>query len=73
MVAEQVFTQWVMDARRVSVAEGVRPEAIVQPIDGVEPESKENVAPPPTEPNVVPSEIEQPLSSPVADVAGQPH
>ena len=29
MVAEQVSTQWVMEARRVSMAEGVRPEDVI--------------------------------------------
>ena len=73
MVAEQVSTQWVMDARRVSVAEGARQEDVPQSTDGVEAGPKANVVPPPTEPNVAPSESEQPLSSPVApsaDAAG---
>ena len=29
MVAEQVSTQWVMEARRLSVAEGVRQEDVI--------------------------------------------
>ena len=65
LVAEQVSTQWVMEARHVSVAEGTRQEDIAQPIDGVEPRLEVNVAPPLTEPNVVQPESEQPLPSPV--------
>ena len=75
MVAEQVSAQWVMDARRASVAKGARPEDVIQPVDGVEPGSEANIVPPPIEPNVAPSEYEQPLSSlvaPSADVAGRP-
>ena len=70
MVAEQVSMQWVMEARRASVAEGV----VIQPTDRVETGSGASVIPPPTKPNVVPSEGEQPLSSsiePLADAAGQ--
>ena len=75
MVAEQVFAQWVMEARRSSVAEGVRQEDVIQPADGVETGSEMSVVPPPTEPNVIPSESEQPLSSSTvtsADAAGRP-
>ena len=75
LVTKQVSVQWVMDARRVSVGKGARPEDIIQPVDGVEPGSKVNVVPPLTEPNVVPSKTEHPLSSlvePAADAAGQP-
>ena len=75
LVAEQVSPQWVLDARHADMAEGTRQEDIAQPVDGVEPRSDANVAPPPTEPSVAPSESEQPLSSPVVpavDVAGQP-
>ena len=74
MVAEQVSTQWVMEARHVGTAEGERQEDIVQPADGMEPGSKANVVPPLTELNVVPSESEQPLSSlivPSVDTAGR--
>ena len=57
LVVGQVSAQWVMEAHRASVAEGARSEDVVQPTDGVEPESEANVAPP-TEPNVVPSETD---------------
>ena len=53
LVAEQVSTQWVMDGRRVDMAEGVRQEDVAQPVDGGEPRSEADVAPPPTEPNVI--------------------
>ena len=62
MVAEQVSAQWVMEAHRVSMAEGMRQEGIIQPVDGVEVGSEASVAPPPTETNVVPSASERPLS-----------
>ena len=74
MVAEQVSTQWVMEARRASMAGGRRQEDVIQPADGVEPGSEANVVPPPTEPNVVLPESELPLPSPVmpsADAAGR--
>jgi len=70
MVAEQVSTQWVMEARRASVAEGVHQEDVTQPTDGVEVRSEAL-----SEPSVAPSEGEQPLSSPVvssADAAERP-
>ena len=44
-------------------------------MDGMEPRSEADVAPPPTEPNVAQSEDEQPLPSlvePVADAAREP-
>ena len=44
-------------------------------MDGVEPGSEADVAPPPTELNVAQSEDEQPLPSPVelvADAVGEP-
>ena len=75
MVAEQVSAQWVMEVHRASVAEGVRQEDIIQPVDGVEARSEASVVPPQIEPNVAPSESEQPLSSsitPSADATGQP-
>ena len=75
MVAEQVSVQWVMEARRSSMAEGVRQEDVIQPTDGVETGSEVSIVPPPTEPNVVPSESEQPLSTsivPSADTVGRP-
>ena len=64
-----------MEARRASVAEGVHQEDIIQPMDGVEAGSEVSVVPPPTKPNVTPSEDEQPLSSsvtPSADATGRP-
>ena len=64
MVAEQVSAQWVMEARRSGLVEGVCQEDVIQPTDGVE-----------TGSDVVPSENEQPLSSsiePSADATGWP-
>ena len=49
LVAKQVSVQWVMDARRANVAEGANQEDVAQTVDGVEPGSKADVAPPPTE------------------------
>ena len=75
MVAEQVSAQWVMEARCSSVAEGVCQEDVIQPANGVETGSEASVVPPPIEPNVVPSESEQPLSSstkPSANAAERP-
>ena len=75
MVAEQVSAQWVMDARRADMARSMRQEDIAQPLDGVEPGSEADVAPPPTKPNVAQSEDEQPLPSldePVADATKEP-
>jgi len=75
MVAEQVFAQWVMEARRSIMAKGVRQEDVIQPVDGVETGSEMSIVPPPTEPNVVPSASEQPLSlstAPSANAAGRP-
>ena len=75
MVVEQVSAQWVMEAHYSSMAEGVRQEGVLLPVEGVETESEASVAPPPTEPNVVLSEREQPLSSssvPSADATGWP-
>ena len=72
MVAEQVSAQWVMEARRSSVAEGARQEDVIHLADGVETRSEASVIPPLIEPNVVPSESEPPLSSstvPSADAA----
>ena len=57
-----------MEARRVSVAEGVHQD-VTQPANGVEAESKA-----PSEPSVAPPEDEQPLTLPVmssTDVTGQ--
>jgi hypothetical protein len=58
VVAEQVFAQWVMEARHASMAEGVHQEDITQPTDGVEARLEASVVPPPTEPNVAPSKSE---------------
>ena len=57
------------------MARSVRLEDVAQPMDGVEPGLKVDIAPPPTEPNVAQSEDEQPLSSPVepiVDAAEEP-
>ena len=62
MVAEQVSAQWVMEARHASMAEGVHQEDVMKSIDGVEAGSEASIVQPPTEPNVVPAESEQPLS-----------
>ena len=75
MVVEQVSMQWVMEACRSSMAEGVCQEDVIQPADGLEAWSEASIIPPPTEPNVTPSESEQPLSSsivPSDDAAGWP-
>ena len=45
MVAEQVSVQWVMEARRASVAEGVHQEDVIQPADGVEAGSEASIIP----------------------------
>ena len=55
MVAEQVTTQWVMEAHHSSVAEDVCQEDVVQPTEGVETGSEVSVILPPTEPNVIPT------------------
>ena len=51
------------------MAEGTRQEDVTQPMDGVEPRSKADLAPPLTEPNIAQSEDEQPLPSPIEPVA----
>ena len=60
MVAEQVSAQWVMEARHSSVVEGVRQEDVIQPTDGVETGSEARIVPPPTKPNIIPSEMSSP-------------
>jgi hypothetical protein len=75
LVAEQVSTQWVMEAHRADMAEGAHQEDVAQLVDGVEPRSEADVAPPPTEQNAAQSEDEHPLPSPVeptADAAEEP-
>ena len=75
LVVEQVSVQWVMDAHRADLADGVRQDDVAHPADGVEPRSEMNVAPLPTEPNVIPPESEQLVPLPVAliaDVTGEP-
>ena len=75
MVAEQVFMQWVMEARHASMAKGMRQEDVTQPADGVVAGSEASVVPSLTYSNVTPSESEQPLSSsvaPSADAVGRP-
>ena len=68
LLAEQVSTQWVMDAHRSNMAKSVCQEDVTQPADGVEPGLEVDIAPPPTKPNVAQSEDEQPLPSPVEPV-----
>ena len=72
-VADQVFTQWVMDVRREDMERSMRGEDAAQPVNGAEPRSEVNVAPVSFEPNVVPPRIEQPAPAsiaPSADAAG---
>ena len=52
LLAEQVSTQWVMDARCADMAGSMRQEHVAQSADGVEPGSEADIALPPTEPNV---------------------
>ena len=52
MVTEQVSVYWVMEARRASVAKGVRQEDAIQSMDAVEAGSEVSVVLPLTEPNV---------------------
>ena len=57
------------------MAKGVRQEDIIQHVDGVETGSEMSIVLPPTEPNVILSVGEQPLSlstEPSADAAGRP-
>ena len=54
VVAEQVTTRWVVEARCSMAATGVRQEDIVQPVMA-EAGSEASVVPPATEPNVVPT------------------
>ena len=75
LVVEQVSTQWVMDAHREDMARSVRRGDVTQPVDGMEPGSEVDIAPPSTEPNIVKPGSEQPMPSlvaPIADAAGQP-
>ena len=66
-----------MEARRLSVAEDVHREDVVQPMVGVETGSEASIVLPPTEPNVVLTESELPssllslLTVPIADAAGR--
>jgi len=55
MVAEQVTAQWMMEARRSSVAKNVHREDVIQPVEGVETGLEASVVLPPIEPNVVPT------------------
>ena len=75
LVAGQVSVLWVMDARHADMAKVMHQWDVAQPVDRVEPRLEMNVAPPPTEPNVVQPVSEQPVPSlvaPIADVARQP-
>ena len=49
-----------MDGRRVDMDEGACQEDVAQPMDGVEPGSEADVAPPLIEPNVTQLEDESP-------------
>ena len=69
MVAEQVITQWVMEARHSSMAEDMSQEDVVQPMVGVETRSQVSVVLPLIEPNVVPTENELPSSLPTIPTA----
>ena len=75
MVADQVTAQWVMEACRSSKAQEVHREDVIQPMEGVETGSEASVVPPPTKPNVIPTESELPSSSltvPSGDAAEGP-
>jgi len=64
-----------MEARHVSLVEGVHQEDVIQPMDGVEARSEASVVLPSTEPDIAPSKSEQPLSSsltPLVDAIGRP-
>ena len=64
-----------MEADRSSVAKGMRQEDAIQHVKDVETGLEASVFPPLIEPNVIPSESEQPLSSsivPSADAAERP-
>ena len=54
----------MMEARHSSVAKDVRLEDVVQPMEGVETGSDASIVPPPTEPNVIPTENVLPSSLP---------
>ena len=55
MVAEQVTAQWMMEARRSSVAKNMHREDVIQPVEGVETGLEASVVLPPIELNVVPT------------------
>ena len=68
LVVEQVSAQWVMDAHREDMAESVCRGDVAQPVDGTS-GSEVDIAPPSTEPNVVPPGSEQPVPLSVAPTA----
>ena len=74
MVAEQVTTQWVMEAHRSSVAEDVLQEDVIQPMEGVETGSEASIIPTIAELSAIsPTTTKLPSSSstiPSVDVAG---
>ena len=75
MVAEQVTAQWVMEARRSTVAEDMCREDVVPPMEGLETGLEASIIPPPAEPNIVPTGNELPsslLTVPTADATGRP-
>ena len=69
MVAEQVTAQWVMEARRSTMATNMRWEDVVQPTESMEVKSEASVFLPPTKPNVVPTIIELPPCLSIAPLA----
>ena len=72
MVAKQVTMQWVMEARHSSMAEDVHREDVIRPMEGVEIGSEASVVLPPTEPSVVPTGSELPLSLSTVPSADDP-
>ena len=69
MMAEQVSTQWVMDARHEDMVGSVHQGDVAQPTDGTEPGLEVDVVLPSTESNVVPPGSEQPVPSSVTPTA----
>ena len=68
---QQVTAQWVMEARRLTVAADMHQEDVVQPTELAEDGSEASVIPPAIEPNVVLTGSELPLSS-STDATGGP-
>jgi len=53
LVAEQVSTQLVMEARHANIAKGAHVVGVIQPMNGAEPGLEPNIVPPLIEPNAV--------------------